>query len=430
MEHENGQKIRVDYGREGMWVDVPARDLVKVLQMRPAAPVADPEAAIRRALSEPIGAAPLTELARGKRTACVVVSDITRPVPNSLVLPPLLEALESGGIGREEITILVATGLHRPNEGAELVELVGDYVASNYRVVNHVARDAESHVFLGTTAGGTPAYVDRRFVEADLHVVTGLIEPHLMAGFSGGRKVVCPGLISVETIRVFHGAQLLAHENAREGILEGNPVHREALDVARLARVDFAVSVALDEDRHLVGVFAGELEASHLAGVDFVREHVRDTVPEPADVVVTSSAGYPLDTTFYQAVKGATAAAGVVKDGGVILLLAECSEGLGSPDFTQLLRDYPDPSVFERALFEEGLFRIDQWQYQELVKVLHKAHVALVNNTLPADLRGLVPIPVFDEFSEAYRWAKAHVGENVRTVVIPRGPYVLAEVGE
>ena len=426
--NENVERIQVDYGRQGMWVDVPAEDLVKVLRMHPAEPLAEPEAAVREALKQPIGTPPLAELARGRKTACVVVSDITRPVPNPLLLPPILETLEASGIDREHITILVATGLHRPNEGAELVELVGDFVAGNYRVVNHVARDEDSHVFLGTTSGGTPAYVDRRFVEADLHVVTGLIEPHLMAGFSGGRKVVCPGLISVETIRVFHGPRLLAHEKAREGILEGNPVHREALEVARLARVDFAVDVALDEQRRLVGVFAGELEASHLAGVEFVREHVRDTVAEPADVVVTSSAGYPLDTTFYQAVKGVTAAAGVVREGGVILLTAECSEGLGSPDFTGLLRDYPEPFAFERALFEENLFRIDQWQYQELVKVLHKADVALVNDALPEELRQLVPVPVFQRFDEAYAWAKQRLGSQVRTVVIPRGPYVLAEV--
>ncbi len=423
-------KLRIDYGRRGLEIDVPDRNLVKVLRMQPARPLDDPLKAVADSLREPIGSAPLQEIAAGRSNACIAISDITRPVPNRILLPPILSALEEAGIPRERVTVVIATGLHRPNEGQELIELVGEELARELRIVNHVARDPGQHVYLGTTRSCTPAYVDRRFVEADLHIVTGFIEPHLMAGFSGGRKVVCPGLVSVETMRRFHGPRILSHRNAREGVLEGNPVHREALEVARMARVDFAVDVALDESRQIVGVFSGELEESFYAGVEFVRQHVRDTLPEPVDIVVTTSAGYPLDATFYQAVKGVTAAMNVVKEGGTIILAAECSEGLGSRDFVQLLRQFPDPWDFERVLTRGDFFAIDQWQYQELVKVLHKAEVLFVNDSLPEEERRLVPVRTYQPFDEALTAALDKQGSDAKIAVIPRGPYVLAEVGQ
>jgi nickel-dependent lactate racemase len=421
-------KIRIDYGRSGMEIELPEERLAKVLRMQPARPLANVPAATERALEEPIGCAPLRETARGRKSACIAICDITRPVPNRLLLPPILQTLVEAGIPRERILILIATGLHRPNEGKELEELLGPDLAGSLTVANHVARNAAQHVYLGRTRGGTPAYVDRRFVEADLHIIVGLIEPHLMAGFSGGRKVVCPGLVAVETMRWFHGASLLAHEAAQEGVLEGNPVHREAVEVARMARVDFALNVALDEARNVVGLFAGELEASFEEGVHFVRQHVWDTVSEPVDVVVTTSAGYPLDATFYQAIKGVTAASKIVKEGGTIILAATCSEGLGSADFVQLLRRYRNPREFEKVLQRADFFAIDQWQYQELVKVLRRAEVVLVNHTLPPEERMLVPIPVYSDFSAALEDALNKHGSEAKVAVIPRGPYVLAEV--
>jgi len=420
--------LRIDYGREGMEVDIPEGNLLKVLRMSPAAPLAEPGEAVAASLREPMDSPPLAELARGKRTACVAICDVTRPAPNRVLLPPLLRALEEAGVPRDGTTILIATGLHRACTADEIGELVGAEIARDHRVENHVARDEDSHELLGTTEGGVPAYVDRRFLQADLHVVIGFIEPHLMAGFSGGRKLVCPGLAATATIKAFHSPAMVEHGRAREGVLDGNPVHRESLRVARMARVDFAVDVALDAERGIVGVFSGELEASHLAGVEFVRRHVRDTVPEPADIVVTTSAGSPLDATFYQAIKGVTAAMGVVKEGGTILLAAECAEGLGGPEFTQLLKAHPDPLAFGESVFDDDFFVIDQWQYQELVKALRKLAVILVNDDLPEELRRLVPVPVRARFEDALADATARHGGEARIAVIPRGPYVLAEV--
>ncbi len=421
-------KLRLDYGRSGLTVEIPDPNLMKVLQMQPAEPLADPEKAVEESLQRPIGGASLSELARGKHSACVAICDITRPAPNRILLPPILRTLEEAGMPRGAITILIATGLHRSNEGDELHELIGEEVAQVYRVVNHVGRDMASHSYLGTTESGTPAHVDRRFVEAELRIVVGFIEPHLMAGYSGGRKLVCPGLAGVETTKVFHSPRLMVHEKAREGVLDGNPVHREALAVAKMAGVHFAVDVALDRERRMLGVFSGELEASHMAGVEFVRRHVRDTIREPADIVVTTGGGYPLDATFYQAIKGMTAAVPAVKQGGTLIVAAECSEGLGSAEFVRLLRDYPDPWAFDKAVCEDGFFVIDQWQYQMLLRALGKAEILLVNESMPPEQRSLVPLPVFERFEAALDIALKRHGPEATIAAIPQGPYVLAEL--
>src|SRR5579885_1171920 len=226
-------RVTLDYGKTGLDVTLPAdRLLAPPLAIRDAAPLPDPEAALEAALANPIGTRSLAELARGKKTACVVVCDITRPVPNKLILPPLLRTIEAAGVPRAGITVLVATGLHRPNVGAELVELVGEQVAANYRCENHHGKVREEHDYLGTTDNGVPIWIDNRYTRAELKVTTGLIEPHLMAGYSGGRKVICPGLAGLETVKVWHGPRFLEHPKADAGVLEGNPVHAENTKIA------------------------------------------------------------------------------------------------------------------------------------------------------------------------------------------------------
>src|SRR5919199_2443468 len=330
-------RIELAYGRTGLEVDLPDPRVVGPLEIRPAAPLADPGGAIAHALSHPIGTPPLAEVARGRRNACVLVCDITRPVPNRLILPPLLRTLEEQGLRREDILILVATGLHRPNEGAELDELVGPEVAGQYRVENHHGKVKEEHDFLGVTPRGVPVYLDSRYVGADLKITTGLIEPHLMAGYSGGRKVICPGIAGLETVKVWHGPRFLEHPRADCGILEGNPVHEENTRIALMAGCDFIVNVCIDGQRRVTWVGAGDMIKAWEEGVRFVERVVKVPVSEPCDVVVTSAAGYPLDTTWYQAVKGLTGALPIVKKGGTIVMAASLSEGLGSPEFQSML---------------------------------------------------------------------------------------------
>jgi lactate racemase len=429
-------RVHLEYGRTGLDVELPDRNVVGCLQYRPIEPLADPAAAVRHVLERPFGALPLRELAHGRRDACVVISDVTRPVPNRVLLPPILETLEAAGIPRAKIRILVATGMHRPNVGEELVEMVGSFVAENYRIENHRGPKREEHTYLGETARGTPVWIDSRYVESDLKITTGLIEPHCMAGFSGGRKLICPGLAGLETVRVWHGPKFLEHPNARNGCLEGNPVHEENTAIARMAGCDFIVNVVIDSQRQILSVVAGDMVAAHSEGVAFAREPVTATLAEPVDIVVTTSAGYPLDTTFYQSVKGMVAALPIVKQGGTIILAASLSEGIGSPEFRQVFDDNPTLEGFlDRILRNDSnknsrplYFVMDQWQVEELAKAKRWANVKVVSDGLPTEtLRRLFVEPAAS-VEAAVADALAEYGPNATIAVIPKGPYVLAEL--
>jgi nickel-dependent lactate racemase len=421
-------RVKLEYGRTGLEVELPDRPLVRSLEYKDAPPLADPAAAVREVLARPIGAPPLAELARGRRDACVVISDITRPVPNRLLLPPILRTLEDAGIPRERIVILVATGLHRPNVGDELVEMVGREIVEGYRIENHHGQVLAEHTHLGESPRGVPIWIDSRYIEADLKITTGLIEPHLMAGYSGGRKLICPGLAALETVKVWHGPAFLEHPKADCGILDGNPVHEENTWIGRRAGCDFIVNTVIDAQRRLLCVVAGDMEQAFLQGVDFVRDVVRDTVPEPVDVVVTSSAGYPLDTTFYQAVKGLTGALPIVKQGGTIILAASLSEGIGSPEFQRLFRENPSLDVFVERILGKDYFVMDQWQLEELAKVRRKAKVKIVSDGLPAETIDRLFVESATSVELAVADSLAEYGAGATLAVIPKGPYVLAQV--
>ena len=421
-------RLRLDYGRTGLDVELPQGQVLKCLGYQPAEPLPDPADAVRRSLAAPIGAAPLAELARGRRSACVVICDMTRPVPNRVILPPLLSTLEAAGIPREHILILVATGLHRPNLGEELVEMVGPEVAGQYRIENHFGRERSQHAYLGDTPRGVPVWVDSRYVAADLKITTGLIEPHFMAGFSGGRKLICPGLAALETIRVWHGPDFLEHPNARTGCLAGNPVHEENTCIGRMAGCDFIVNVVLDTQRRILAVVAGDMEAAFYQGAEFARRLVTDSVPQLADIVISTGAGYPLDATFYQSVKGMVAALPILKPGGTIILAAEMSEGIGSPEFQRLYDENRTPEAFLERILGKQYFVMDQWQLEEFVKVHQRAKVKVVCGGLsPEVLRWLFVEPA-PSVEAAVAEALAEYGPQAKIAVIPKGPYVIAEV--
>jgi lactate racemase len=378
-----------------------------------------------------VACSPLIELARGKRTAAISVCDITRPAPNREVLPPVLRRLEAAGIPREGITILIATGLHRPASDVEVREICGEEIAGRYRVLNHHARELTEHSSLGSTANGTPVYIDKRFVEADLHVTLGFIEPHLMLGFSGGRKLIAPGLAAQETIKVLHGSSFMRDPRAVEGSIEDNPLHRELLEISRLVRHDFLVDVALGRGaprRPIAQVFAGEPVAAHRQGVEFVSRVMLETLDEPVDAVITTAAGYPLDLTFYQAVKGVTAASHIVKPGGKILLLADCEEGVGGPEFARMLAEGYSDHGFMKSIEGEPV-TVDQWQLEKLALVTTKADVLYYVPGLPDKFHSGVWGKVFESAEEALASLAANLPKDARIAVIPEGPYVLAQLG-
>lgn len=421
-------RIKLDYGKTGLEVDIPDANLVGPLGLRPVKPLADPEGTLKAALANPIGTPPLVELARGRKSACIAICDITRPVPNEFLLRQILPTLESAGIPRDKILILIATGLHRPNLGDELVELVGAEIAANYRVENHDGRKLDEHTLVGTSPRGVPAWIDTRYVTADLKITTGLIEPHLMAGYSGGRKLVCPGIAALETVKLWHGPDFLEHPKADCGVLEGNPVHEENTRIARMAGCDFIVNVSLDERRRVTSLVAGEMELAFEKGVEFVESVCKVAIPEPCDVVVTSSAGYPLDTTFYQAVKGLTGVLPIVKQGGTIVIAASLSEGIGSPEFRRLFQENATVDAFMQRILGKSYFVLDQWQLEKLAHVCRKAKPRFVTAGLAPDVLASLFVESAPSVEQAVAEALSEYGPSARIAVVPKGPYVLPVV--
>ena len=422
-------RVRFAFGRTGLEAELPPGPAWKILEPRYAEPVADEPAAIEAALDAPAAGPPLLELARGRRSAAIAVCDITRPAPNRLTLPPLLERLGRAGIPRERTTILIATGLHRPATPAELEEILGPGIAASFPVVNHNARRREEHVFLGQAGRGTPVWIDRRYVEADLHITLGFIEQHLMAGFSGGRKLIAPGLAAEETIRHLHSSRFMRDPKAVEGSVEQNPLHEELLEISKMAGHDFIVDVVLGKGRKITAVFAGEPRLAHAAGVEFVRENTTARLPEPVEAAVTTAAGYPLDLTFYQAVKGVTAAAHIVRPGGVILILAACEEGAGAGEFSRLLLESADAETFLREIAEKPV-TIDQWQLEKLALAAQSHRLWFYTPGLPPEYHPRLWGRSFSAAASALEALAAELPAGAPVAVIPEGPYVFARVDQ
>ncbi len=421
-------RVSLAFGRSGLELDLPEGPVWRVLRRREETPIADPATALAAALDHPIGVSGLREIATGRSTAAISVCDITRPAPNALTLPPLLARLHQAGIPREGITILIATGLHRAATPAEVDAILGPSIAAGYRVVNHDARDLASHAALGVTRRGTPVYIDRRFVDADLHITLGFIEQHLMAGFSGGRKLIAPGLAAQETIKVLHSPRFMRDPAAAEGSVEENSLHAELLDIAALARHDFMLDVALDKQRNITGIFAGHGIQAHAAGVHFLRTMQLETLPEPVDAVLTTGAGYPLDLTFYQTIKGVTAAQHIVKPGGKILVFGACDEGVGAPEFTARLMRLTTYRSYLKEI-ETGPVEVDQWQLEKLAMAGARVETLFYIPGVSPEAAGGLAGCIFPTPAAAVEALLRGLPANATVAVIPEGPYVFAQLG-
>jgi nickel-dependent lactate racemase len=424
-------KIDLLYGRKGLTIDLPESVRAHVIRKHPMPLLPDPKGAVREAFEKPVGCPSLPELARGKRNACVLICDITRPVPNGLILPPLVESLTRAGIPKENILILVATGLHRPNEGAELKEIVGSpEIFRTIRIENHFARDKQAHINLGTTSGGIPIMIDRRFAEADLKIVTGLVEPHFMAGYSGGRKVVAPGVAYQDTILMFHRAKILEHCKAANCVIEGNPLHNEQIEIVRAIGDVVAVNVVIDEQRRLGFVNFGEVEASHALAVGFMRKYAEIRIPRRFKTIVTTSAGYPLDKTYYQTVKGMVGVMDLLEPGGTIIIASECSEGMGSPEFVeaQRLLCQVGPDRFMGLLESREKALIDEWEPEMLLKPLRVGRIQFYSTGLSKPERDLVFVEIVSSVEEAVAASVRDHGDP-EIAVVPEGPYVIPLYG-
>jgi lactate racemase len=420
-------KVDLLYGRSGLTVDLPDSLRLHLIRKHPMPLIEDPAQEIRRVLDNPVGCPPLRELARGKKSACILMCDITRPVPNGLLLPRLIETLTRAGLPKEKILILVATGLHRPNEGEELREVVGDdEIFRTVRIENHFARDRETHVDLGRTSGGVPIMIDRRFAEADLRIVTGLVEPHFMAGYSGGRKVISPGVAYMDTILMFHTARILEHCKAANCVIEGNPLHSEQIEIVRAVGDVVALNVVIDEKRRPGFVSFGEVEASHLQAVAFMRKYAEVRMNRRFRTVVTTSAGYPLDKTYYQTVKGMVGVMDILQPGGTIIIASECSEGMGSPEFveSQRLLCEVGPERFMAILQDREKARIDEWETEMLLKPLRVGSIRFYTTGLAEKDRKVTFVQMASSVEEAVMASVREHGDP-EVALVPEGPYVI-----
>ncbi len=420
------ETIEIPYGEGSLSFTPPTGVAVEVLRSKPCRIVPDAAAAMEGALSKPLDSPALRELARGRRTVAVVISDMTRPVPNALLLPRLLREIEAGGVPRDGITILVGTGTHRSAPPDEIRRLVGDEVAECYRIVNHDCRRGNTRVGMirdPLSNVGIPVLFDRLYVGAQLKVVTGLVEPHIFCGYSGGRKALLPGIAALSTIRRWHGPRLIAHPKSTPGVVDGNIPHALSVEASRLARPHFALNVTIDRARNVTGLFAGDVDSVFDKAVAHVESYVRTKPAEPANVIVTSSAGWPLDATFYQAIKGLVAVLPVMARGGVVVLAAEVREGIGDPGFTALVRRTRDLSVWAAGLPRKKGFSMGQWQLQRMSWIREKGDVFLVSGLSSDDARDCFTRG-FGDLQQAIDTALSETGAR-RMLVVPEGPYVI-----
>ena len=421
-------RVELNYGKGKLPVDLPDDWDIQVIAKVPMPALSDPATAIRGALARPVDAPPLAEAARGRSSACILICDITRPVPNGLFLPIVVRELLAAGIPAERITVLVATGLHRPNLGDELAEVVGDpWVMDTVAVANHFARDRDAHVDLGRTPGrGTRVSLDRRFVEADLRIATGLVEPHFMAGYSGGRKVIAPGVAGEETITTFHSARFMEHPLAASCVLDGNPLHEEQLAIVEMIGGALALNTVIDEDRRLCFVNYGEVVSSHRQAVEFIRGFVEIPIAERFDTVVTSAAGYPLDKTYYQTVKGMVGPIEILAPGGDLVVASACDEGMGSAEFVDAQRRLIElgPDRFLEQISAKSHADIDEWQTEMQLKPMRIGNIHLYTDGLTPEEGSLTGVNLVASVAAAARASVVRSGRR-RVAVVPEGPYVV-----
>ena len=382
---------------------------------------------VREAMANPIGSPNLSELARGKKSCTVIISDHTRPVPSRDILPPMLEQLREGN-PEIQITLLVATGFHRLTTADELKNKLGEEIASREKIVVHNAFDADSNVEIGTLPSGAPLVIDRAAVETELLVAEGFIEPHFFAGFSGGRKSVLPGVCDKTTVLGNHCGAFIASPCARTGILEGNPLHRDMVAAAEMAKLAFIVNAVIDEEKKTVAAFAGDFRKAHEAGVSFLRQYC-EVKAEPADIVITSNGGAPLDQNIYQCVKGLTAAEATAREGAVLIICAELADGTGGEGFYRSLRDCESPRAhFEQCVATPQAETIpDQWESQILARILMKLRVIFVSRPEMESTIREMKLDFAPNIEQALAMARAEKGENARITVIPNGISVMVK---
>ena len=422
-------QLNLAYGRDGLLIDLPDRigqNDVDIITPRFVPGLPDEPAAIRQALRSPIASPPLAELVQPGDTVVIVHTDITRATPNDRLMPVLLGELEELGIAREDITLLNGLGTHRPQTDAELRALLGDQVVDNYRCLQHDCHDDQNLLPLGETTLGHPVRINRTYMEADVKILTGFIEPHFFAGFSGGPKAILPSLAGVESVFSNHGLHMVAHPHAAWGITTGNPILEEMREVALRTRPTFLFNVALNSRREITAIFAGDMLAAHAEGCRFVKENAMAQVDEAYDIVVTTNSGYPLDQNLYQAVKGMSAASQVVRQGGAIVIAAACEDGL--PDhgrYAELLAEAGSPQGILDLISQPGFSVQDQWQVQIQAQIQLKADVYVRTDNLTDEQIEMALFRPSHRIEDTVTDLLDKYGPQASICVLPEGPQTI-----
>jgi len=416
-------RLKLDYGTSGLDVELPD-DHVTVIEPVYRAPAPDPHSTLLAAMRNPTDSRTLPSIVRRGQQIAISVCDITRAQPRREMLEAIFAELPD--IPREDVTILIATGTHRANTPAELERMLGPDIPHQCQVVNHDSRDASSVQYVGRTSTGVEVRLNRRWLAADVRITTGFVEPHFFAGFSGGPKMVAPGLAALDTVMTLHDARRIGHPNATWGTTEGNPIHDDVREISDMVPVDFSVDVTLNRDQHITAAFAGRILSEHRRACAHVKDTAMRAVPAPFDVVLTTNSGYPLDQNLYQAVKGMSAAAKIVKPGGTIVCAAECRDGLPNHgSYGAILRSQPDPESLLAMINTPGYAKADQWQVQIQAQIQLKAQVLVKTSGLnDAELRAAHFEPI-DDIEAAVRAALQRAGPAATLCVLPQGPQTI-----
>lgn len=419
-------RVTLAYGKTGLDVELPT-ERTTVIEPRYLPTVPDETAALQQAMRQPYNSPPLRDLTPAGARVAIVVCDVTRATPTRRILPVILSEIDH--VRPSQVTIFIATGTHRANTPEELDQMLGPEIARSYRVVNHDAFDLSRHRYLGETTSGGPIWIEADFLDHDVKILTGFIEPHLFAGFSGGPKMMAPGLAAIETVLHLHGAPMIAHPKATWGITHGNPMHDAIREIGAIVKPDFSLDVTLNKEHGITSVYAGELFAAHKAGCVFVKETAMCPVERPFEVVVTTNSGFPLDQNLYQAVKGMSAANQIVADGGAIVAAAACSDGL--PEFgnyKDILKLGETPQALLDLIMSDGFHMHDQWQVQVQAQIQRRADIHLHTAGLTDEQIRLAHLERCEDVATTVERLADAAGSGARIAVLPQGPQTIPYV--
>lgn len=421
--------MKFDYGKSGIEVSIEPSWDATIFGPSNQDVIEDPINAIRNAIKNPIGTPSLKKIVKSKKeikSVCIVVSDATRPVPSHLLLKGLLKELNGYGLQEEKIKILIATGLHRTSRKDELERILGEYLTSSVKIVDHIARDKNSLTYLGKTINNIPIYINKHYYESDLKILTGYVEPHFFFGFSGGRKSLVPGIAGAETILANHSAENIASPNARFGIYKNNPMAENSTEIARLVGVDFVVNVSINEKHEITQVAAGDLERVHKKLVNFQLKHIFKEIQEPFDIVVCGNGGHPLDLSLYQAVKSMAIGEMAVKKNGTIISVNECADGIGGgqDEFKELLFSDMSPEDIHKKVLSKKIIVPDQWEIQVLTRIMMVAEIYIVSK-MNEDEIGNIGLKHAKTVEEAIRESLNKHGSKAKILFLPNGPQIL-----